>query len=316
MAVVNAYDIELATLNYNSALQLLLQQMDSRFRGSVSSYTGYVGKQVSPVQYIGQLAFARAGARGSPLQPQVAQYQRRWVAPADWDLPVHVDNFDLLRSIVDPKGALGMSMMAAANRLFDDIIINAFFSTAQIGVDPSSLTTETFDSGSNFPTSVSVADTFGAGTETGMTAKKIIEGRRILRHYENDMEAMECHLALSSTQEADLLSQVEVISREYRDVPVMEDGKIKRFLGCTMHFSERLPYAAGDSDERLCPMWLTDGMHLGIWKDFETVISQRNDLTGHPWQAYSTITAGATRMQAGKVIKISCLDPVGGPIAN
>jgi len=93
-------------------------------------------------------------------------------------------------------------------------------------VDPSSLTTETFDSGSNFPTSVSVADTFGAGTETGMTAKKIIEGRRILRHYENDMEAMECHLALSSTQEADLLSQVEVISREYRDVPVMEDGKI------------------------------------------------------------------------------------------
>ncbi len=73
MAVVSAYDVELATVDYNTALRLLLQQMDSRFRGSVSSYTGYIGKQVSPVQYIGQLAFQRAGARGSPA-PGVGEF--------------------------------------------------------------------------------------------------------------------------------------------------------------------------------------------------------------------------------------------------
>lgn len=308
--VGNPYEVELLTVQYNAALELILQQKDSRLRGAVRTGT-HVGKQASPVQYIGPLSFRAAGGRGTPLVPQTANYQRRWVTPADYDLPVTVDTFDELRTIIDPKSALTATVQAAAGRLFDDIIINAYTKGCLMGVDPSSQTTETWNSGNDFPTSVVVADTFGAGSSTGLTAAKIIEARRILRHYDNDMEAVKCHLVVGSTQESNLLSQIEVISTEYRERPVLEDGRIRSFLGCQFHYSERLPYG---SSVRKTFMWLEDGMYLGLWKDMQTIISQRNDLTGHPWQAYSMISADATRLQAGKIIEIDCADSVTGPI--
>lgn len=315
MAVTTAYEVELLTQSYNSTAQLLLQQTDSRLRGAVTSGT-YVGKRASPVQYMGQLAFRQAGGRGSPLQPQVAQYQRRWVTPADKDLTIQVDSFDELRTIIDPRSVLTAGVMAAGSRTFDDLIIAGFFGSAQTGVDESSLTTETFNSGANFPTSVNVDIQFGAGVDTGLTVKKIIEGRRILQKYENDPEA-EVHIAVTNQQVADLMQQLEFISTEYRQVPVYDGAmRITRFLGCTFHYTERLQFDASDTDQRYVPMWIADGMHLGVWKDMQTIISQRNDLTGHPWQAYTMVSANATRLQAGKVIQIECLDGSGAAISN
>lgn len=312
MATTTSFEVELLTVQYTTSLQLLLQQMNTRLRGACQT-GAHVGKMASPVQYIGALQFKQAGARGSPLQPQLAQYQRRWITPRDFDLTVQVDTFDELRTIIDPRSGLTSAVSAAANRLYDDLIISAFFGTAQTGVDSSSLTTETFNSGSDFPTSVAIADTFGLGSAGGMTVAKLIEGRRILRHYENDMEGAEVHVAIGSQQEADLLKQIEVVSTEYNDRPVLVDGRLRSFLGCTLHYSERLLMDAGNAYRR-CPMWLSDGMYLGLWKDMQTIISQRNDLSGHPWQAYSMTSSNATRLQGGKVIEIDCLDATGGDI--
>ena len=314
MAVVTAFDVELATTEFSNAILLLLQQSDSRLRASVD--TGFhIGKTASPVQYIAPMVFRQAGARGSTITPQYAQYQRRWVNPGDHVLPVLVDTFDLLRSTADPKSAITTTMAAAANRLFDDVIIGAFFGASTTGADSSALTTETFNSGSNFPISVAIADTFGAGTEVGMTVKKIIEGKRILSKYENNLDQMEVHLGMTSQAEADLMGQIEVTNLDYTMRPKYDErGRITSFLGCTFHYSERWPYAAADSDERYLPMWVQDGMHLGLWMDVNTTISQRTDLEGLPWQAYSMLTLGATRLQAGKVIRISCLDSTGGSV--
>lgn len=314
--MTNPYEIELVTTQFTTSLELLLQQTTTRLRGAVKT-GNHVGKMASPVQYLGEFQFKDAGARGSTLVPQDAQYMRRWVSPADKDLTVHVDTFDKLRSIVDPTSEISMAVQAAANRLYDDVIINGagsvggFFGTAQTGPDPSTLVTETYNTGSTFPKSVVVADTFGAGTATGITAKKIVEGLRMLRQYENEMEGAEVHIAVGNQEEADLRNQLEVISKEYRDTPVMENGKIGKFLGCTWHFSERLQTSGSD---RLIPMWLSDGMYLGLWKELEVIISRRIDLVGHPWQAYAMVSLGSTRLQPGKVIQIACLDSQGGDI--
>jgi hypothetical protein len=47
-------------------------------------------------------------------------------------------------------------------------------------------------------------------------------------------------------------------------------------------------------------------MHLGIWDEVATDISKRTDLQGLPWQAYVTMTAGATRLEEAKVVQIAC----------
>lgn len=310
MAVTNPYEVELLTVQYTAALELLLQQRGQRLGGACRRGT-HVGKMASPVQYTGALEFKQAGPRGSPLQPQIAQYQRRWVSPTDKDLTIQVDSFDELRTIVDPKSALTAAVDAACNRLFDDILINAFFAVAQTGVDATSLTNETFNSGSDFPISVSIADTFGAGTATGMTVKKLIEAKRILRRYENDMETIMPHIAIGAQQEADLMGQIQVQNEDYGEpLAIKRDGggRLTGMLGFMFHNSERLGVSGSD---RQVPVWLEDGMYLGIWKGVQTIISQRNDLVGHPWQAYSMVSLGATRLQGGKVLQINCVDSGG-----
>lgn len=307
MATVSNFEVELLTQQYSTNVELLLQQKNTRLRSTVRTGS-HVGKQASPVQYIGPVQFKQAGARGSQLVVQTVGYQRRWVSPADKDLTVQVDQFDELRTIIDPKSPLSSVVMAAGQRLFDDVLIAAFFDTAKIG--EVGATTETFDSGANFPISVSIADTYGAGAATGLTVAKLLEAKRILRRYENDLEGVTLHIAIGAQQEKDLLQQIEIVSTEFNDRPVLVNGRLEQFLGFTIHHSERLQVSgSGATADRLIPVWMEDGMYLGMWKDMQTIISQRNDLTGHPWQAYSMCTLGATRLQGGKVLKISCLEP-------
>ena len=318
MAVTNAYEVELLTVQYNSAVELLLQQTNTRLRGACR--TGFhTGKAASPIQYIGFVEFKQAGGRGQPLIPQDAGYQRRWVFPADKDCTIHVDEFDLLRTIIDPKAPLQATVQAAGNRLYDDVIINGagntggFFGTATLGVDPSNWTTETFNSGSDFPVSVAIADTFGTGaTASSMTVAKFIEAKRILRHYENDLEAMSPHIALSSEEEAALMKQLEFVSTEFRQTAAYDQaGRASAFMGFQIHYSERLQIQGSD---RLIPVWLEDGMYLGLWSDMNTNISQETHITGQPWQAYTRVTLGSTRLQGGKVLQIACAESAGGDI--
>src|SRR5690348_15553969 len=98
----NPFEVETLTTQFTTKLELLLQQMQSKLRSYVDSNM-YVGKQASPVNQIGVLDFKQPAGRYSPLVPQIPNYTRRWVFPNDRDLAVLVDQFDELRTIVDPK---------------------------------------------------------------------------------------------------------------------------------------------------------------------------------------------------------------------
>jgi hypothetical protein len=39
-------------------------------------------------------------------------------------------------------------------------------------------------------------------------------------------------------------------------------------------------------------------MHLGMWQDMQHDVSQRKDLTGLPWQVYSSYALGAWSLAA------------------
>lgn len=307
----NPFEVELLTTQYTTALELLLQQKTSKLRSAVAT-GNHVGKMASPIQQVGILEYKQPGQRFSPLQFQLANFTRRWVFPNDRDLPTAVDQFDQLRSIVDPKGGLNMAVMAAAGRLFDDFIINAFFATASTGVDSSSLTTETFTGdGADTTTGFVIASAFGAASATGMTYPKIVEAYRILERNQALMDGEEVTLVLGSQQHADLKKQVEMINKEYNEQAIVKDGRVERIGGCNIIVSERLDYARNGANIRVCPVFVKSGMYLGLWKDMTVQISQRVDLTGHPWQLYSMVSAGATRTQLGKVIAVNCSDTTG-----
>lgn len=307
----NPYEVELLSTQYSTTLELLLQQKTSKLRSAVNGGS-HVGKMASPIQQVGILEFKQPGQRFSPLQFQLANFTRRWVFPNDRDLPTAVDQFDQLRSVIDPKGGLSQAVMAAAGRLFDDFIINAFFASASTGVDSSSLTTETFTGdGADTTTGFVVASAFGAASSTGMSYPKIVEGYRILERYQALAGGEEVTLLIGSQQHADLKKQVEMINKEYNEQAIVANGRVERIGGCNIIVTERLDYARNGANIRVCPMFVKSGMYLGLWKDMTVQISQRTDLTGHPWQLYSMISAGATRTQLGKIVAINAADTTG-----
>jgi hypothetical protein len=302
--------VKLWTTQFTTLLELKLQQKGSKLRGRVREGS-HVGKLASPINQVSAVQSRAPAGRFAPMARVDADFTRRWVFPTDRELPQLVDSFDELRTIVDPKSMYVENAANAFGRDHDDAIIGAAFGTAQVGTDNASLSSETWASiSSNF----TVAENFKAASETGLTVAKMIEAKRILEHYHNDLETDDLTIVIGSKQHSDLLNQVQVVSTEFNDRPVLVEGRVTRFLGYNVVVSERLQFRSDDADARQVIVFVKSGLYLGVWQDTYNRISQRNDLSSEPWQVYSKHTFGATRTQPGKVIEIDCLDSTGADI--
>lgn len=299
--------IPLYETRFSTLLEMKLQQKGSKLRGTVREGMFAGAKIASPIQQLAAVNTRAPAGRFAPLDIQPNDYTRRWVSPTDRELPQLVDSFDELKTQIDVKGELVSSAAAACGRDWDDAIIASATGTAQIGQDAGSLSNETFDT-----TKFRVAVDYKATAAVGLTAAKFIEAKRILRKYHNDLDEEQVTFVCGSQQESDMYNQVEFVSKEYGDKPVLQDGKVVRFMGFNIVVMERLPIVS--SNVRGCLAYVKSGLHLGMWKDTSTNISVRRDLSGHPYQVYTNHSFGATRTQPGKVIQVLAADTTGADI--
>lgn len=299
----------LYTTQFTTAFELKLQQMGSLLRQHVSEGF-HVGKQASPINQIAAISSKAPAGRYAPKNRVDVDFTRRWVFPTDREIDQLIDSFDELKTIADPKSHYVQNAAMAAGRDWDDAIIAALPGTAQTGQDAASLVSETFDT-SKFQ----VANNFGASAATGLTVAKLIETKRILRHYHNNLDADPLCIVIGSQQEADLLKQAQVVSTDFNDKPVLVDGKVTRFLGFNIVVSERVTQTTANTT-RGCLAFVRSGAYLGMWKETTNRVSIRNDLSGEPFDLYTAYSYGATRTQPGKVIQVLCADTTGADITN
>ena len=297
---------KLWTTQFSTNLTLKLQQQGSKLRGKVMEGF-HVGKQASPVQEMGPIALRAPAGRFAPKNRTEADFTRRWVFPQDGEIDQLIDSFDELKTIVDPKSKYSTNAANAVGRAWDDAIITAATASASIGTDPASFSTETFDT-----TKFRIADTFGSSAASGLTVAKLKEARRIFRKYHVDIETTPITLVIGSQGESDLLNQVEVVSKEFNDRPVLTDGKVVRFMGFDIAYSERLPTYTTNTRGVLA--FAKSGMYLGMWKELTNRVSVRNDLSGEPYDLYTSVSYGAVRLEPGHVLQIACLDSTGADI--
>lgn len=299
--------LDLAVVQFSTNLEMKVQQMASRLRGRVAEGT-HKGRLASPVNYLAPVKMRAPEGRFSPKGRVDAQFERRWVSPLDREIDQYIDTFDELRVIVDPKSMYSTNAAAAVGREWDDILINAAFGNALLGTDVDGLSTETFDA-----STYGIAVDFGASAATGLTVAKMIELRRKLRHYAQDgnPDNEQVTLVIGSQQEADLLGQVQVVSTEYNERPVLVDGKVARFLGFDIVIMERL---AQVSSARQCIAIMKSGLYLGVWMDMRSQAFQRPDLSSNPWDLNTMMTCGASRLQKGKLFQVLCKDTTGASI--
>lgn len=298
---------------FSTLLELKLQQRASLLRGSVreGSHTG--SKLASPIQQLAAVYMQTPAGRFAPKNFEANSYTRRWIVPIDKELDQLVDNFDMLKTPIDPKSQLVEGAASAVGRAFDDEIIRAMTATSTIGTDAGSLTTEAWDT-----TDFQVSASFGASASVGLTVAKLNEARRILEHnHALDFEK-EAVLLIGSQQHADLRNQAQVVSSDFnRNGGVLSDGVVQQFMGFRVIVSERLPTItdkSSNTNTRSCRVYVKSGVYLGIWQDMKTEVLRQPTMSSNPWDISTIASYGATRTQLGKIVEVCAADTIGADI--
>jgi hypothetical protein len=284
---------------YTTNVQLLSQQRMSRLRASVTTDT-YVGKQGVPVDQFAPTVAQKRTTRYPALTPVDTQTDRRWVFPSDYDWNDLIDGIDKLRMLIDPQSSYVQNGTSAMNRAMDDEIIAAFFGTAKTGVDGATSTT--------FLAANQVSASEGASAATGMNVEKLKAGIQLLLANEawDPSSGSRINCVISAKQNRNLMDEVQVINSDYNgEKAVVNDGFVQSWGKVDFIHSERLPL--NGSSQTRCPMYVKEGMHLGLWQDISSDVSQRKDLAGLPFQVYLYGTFGGTRLEEKKVVELPCV---------
>ena len=288
--------INLAVQQFSTNIQMLLQVRGGKFRSAVTVGT-YVGKQASPVDQLGAIEMQPVTGRFQDIGRVDVATDRRWVFPLDFDLPQLADTFDKLRLITDPQSAYVQNAVKAADRQFDRLILGSFLTAARTG--ETGVTSTTFPAGNEVDVAVG-----GANSRLNVAKIKAVKELMESNHVDFDME--EVYMGITARDHAALLNEVQITSSEFKngDMPVLLKGRITEFLGFKFVQSELIETQLAGVNEVTLPVWTKSGVHLGIWNEIMNDVSQRKDLKGLPWQVYTMMTAGATRIEENKVYAI------------
>jgi len=281
---------------YSTNIDLLLQQMGSKLAAAVSTGS-YVGTSASPVDQVGLIEMQAVTSRFAPMPRVDAALSRRWVSPSDWDLPQLIDSFDKLRLLTDPGSSYVKAAVLAAGRQKDRLIIEAFTAAAKTGVA---------GAGSTIFTAANEVDVAVGGANSRLNVAKLKAVKELMRANFVDFDNDPVYIGLTAKDESSLLEDIQMVSSDFnqRDTPVLQDGKLTRFLGMNFIYCELIESVAAGTNEVDVPVWAKSGMHLGVWNEIQASITVRNDIQSEPWQAYVKMTCGATRLEEDKVYNI------------
>jgi hypothetical protein len=281
---------------YTTNVQLLLQQKGSKLRNTVT-VGSYTGKAAKAIEQVGPVTAQKRTIRHGDTPLISTPADARWVFPVDYEWADLIDDQDKLRMLIDPTSSYSQNGAYALGRAMDDEIISAFFADAKTGENGSTTT--------SFGADQDVVVGTGSTGATGLNISKLREAKKILMANEVDIDNDPLFCIITAEQHDDLLNEAQAISLDYNTRPVLVDGKITAFMGFNFIHTERLP--VNGSSQRRVPAFAKSGMHLGLFNDINTMISERAD-KGYATQVYVKGTFGATRTEEGKVVEIVCAE--------
>ena len=276
---------------YSRNVTMLSQQMGSKLRDTVDQES-IVGKNAF-FEQIGVTAAQKKLSRHSDTPQLDTPHDRRRVSMDDYEWADLIDDVDKIRMLIDPTSSYAKAAAAAMGRSMDDVIITAFNASADTGVTGG--TSVALPSTSKFATS---------NQSDGLTLAKLREAKKFFDT--NDVDpSLQRYIVCGAQQISDLLGDSTVTSADFNTVRALVQGEIDTFLGFQFVTSNRLPFDASNTDDRLCYAYTEDAIKLAIGKDVQAKISERADKS-YSTQVYYCMSIGATRMEEKKVFQIPC----------
>ena len=315
---------------FSANVQLLVQQMGSRLRNTVTLETGKVGEEVFMAR-IESVAAQRVSSRHADSPLMSTPHDRRKVTPNDFDWGDMIDNPDKLRMLIDPASAYSANAAMAMGRAMDETIISALvgsaYSDASDGTS-SANTAVALPSGQKVAINDNnyVVEGSSESGNQGLTVGKLIEARKILGA--NDADDYDVNgnsnlfLVVNSSQLAKLLQKTVVASADYNEIRALVAGDLNQYMGFNIIRTELIPKKGGthssgsftydptaqenSGDPEHCIAFHRRGIGLCIWEDIVARISERPDKRFSQY-IYYRMTIGATRLEEKRVVQISCL---------
>ena len=280
---------------FTTNVLLLLQQKGSLLRDTVS-VGSHRGESAVPVEQIGAISASIRSGRGAPIVVQDSPETRRWVYPVDYITQAEiVDSDDKVRMLIDPQSSYAQNAVNAIGRQMDDTILASLYASANTGKTGSTAVT--------FPAAQQVGINVG-GTSSSLNVAKLREALRILIANEVDVMGERPTVVVNAKQHDALLNEIQIISADFnRGEAVIESGRVTRILGMDIKICNRVPLSSGNA---LVPVYVKSGVHLGIWNDIQTFVNEQPALEKNPTTVYAAATFGATRLEEGKIVQITC----------
>lgn len=296
------YDVPEAYVKmYTANVQAALNKVGGILAPLVSQAT-YMGEKAQVVNFLGKLEFVERDTVYQDTQIQEIEHTQKWISGREYDCAILVDRLDTLKMLYTPDSPYVERMREAYARKQDEIIMGKFYSDVKTGKD--GLTASPFGSSNTI-----------VYNGTGMLVAKLRALRKLIKKRHVNLRTVRPYIAVTSQQTDDLLGEVAVGSSDYNAVKPLVDGEVGSFMGFNF-----VPYeddgvstngkgiqqeTIGGHVVRDCPCWVPEGMHWGSWSGLEISIDKRPD-KNNIRQIHGTFTAGATRLEEGKVFMVQC----------
>lgn len=275
---------------FKDMYQILPQDKGSKLRPYVTVESGIVGESAVAANQVGITQVHEVTVKNGDSPQDEVTTARRWYVPRTFNWGHLFDRLDKIRTLGDPNNMYALTAKKAFGRNEDDLIIEAYTGankTGQYGT-----VTTNFDS-----------NNVVAHGSAGLTTEKLIKARAIYLKNEIDLDAERPVCVITAKQEADLLNDAKYNNIQWGK-PILEDGKLKTWLGFDFVHKENLPFNSS-TNIRTIPTFVKSCMALGEWLSMIVDFSSRKDKQSKPY-LYMEHTIGATRLDEKGCVAIEC----------
>lgn len=257
-------------------------QADAVLRNTVRLRTG-VQASTHKFPKIGS-GVATARIPQTDVTPLNVSYSQATVTLADWIAAEYSDVFNAGKVNFEERQELVQVVGKAIGRRADQIIIDAIAASG---------------------TSLTVSNDIG-GTDTNLNVAKLREAKRLMDAGNVPME--DRYILIHASNLSNLLSETSVTSSDFNTVKALVQGDVNSFLGFNFvtigDRSEGGLTGGGSGSDRTVYAWHKSAVGMAEGMGIRSEINYIPEKTS--WLVSSMLSAGATAIDAGGIVSITC----------
>ena len=257
-------------------------QADAVLRNTVRLRTG-VTASTHKFPKIGS-GVAQVRIPQTDVTPLNVTYSQATVTLSDWIAAEYSDIFNQAKVNFDERQELVQVVSKAIGRRADQLVIDALAASS---------------------TSLTVSNDIG-GTDTNMNVAKLREAQRLLNAGNVPME--DRYIPIHASNLSNLLSETSVTSSDFNTVKALVQGELDTFLGFKFitigDRSEGGLTGGGSGQDRVVYAYHKNAIGMAEGMGIRSEINYIPEKTS--WLVSSMFSAGATAIDAGGVVAITC----------